>query len=161
MADESTNKTAPAAGTDEADNPSWHRVQLARHPKRPHSLDYINGIFSHFEELHGDRFFGYDASIFAGMAKLDAKPVIVIGQQTGADGKEKVLRNVGMPEPEACPKAMRVTQLASKVGRPIITLIATPGPSPGIDAEDRRQAAAIAYTLCEMPPLRTPVISVG
>ena len=161
MADEATNKTNPAGtGTDEADNPSWHRVQLARHPKRPHSLDYINGIFSDFEELHGDRFFGDDASILAGMAKLDGKPVMVIAQQKGRDTKEKLLRNFGMPKPEGYRKAMRVMQLASKFRRPIITLIDTPGAYPGIDAEERGQAEAIAYNLREMSRLQSPVISV-
>ena len=161
MADESTNKTTPAgAGTDETDNPSWQRVQLARHPKRPHSLDYINGIFTEFEELHGDRFFGDDASIVAGMAKLDGKPVVVIGQQKGRDTKEKLLRNFGMPKPEGYRKAMRVMQLASKFRRPIVTLIDTPGAYPGIDAEERGQAEAIAYNLREMSRLQTPVVSV-
>ncbi len=160
MADESTNKTTPSAGaTAETDNPSWNRVQLARHPKRPHSIDYINGIFSNFEELHGDRFFGDDPSIIAGMAKLDGKPVVVIGQQKGRDTKEKLLRNFGMPKPEGYRKAMRVMQLASKFRRPIITLIDTPGAYPGIDAEERGQAEAIAYNLREMSRLQSPVIS--
>ena len=161
MADESTTKTTPSAGaTGETDNPSWSRVLLARHPKRPHSLDYINGIFTNFEELHGDRFFGDDASILAGMAKLDDKPVMVIGQQKGRDTKEKLLRNFGMPKPEGYRKALRVMQLASKFRRPIITLIDTPGAYPGIDAEERGQAEAIAYNLREMSRLRSPVISV-
>jgi acetyl-CoA carboxylase carboxyl transferase subunit alpha len=162
MADESTNKTTtPMAGAaGDTDNPSWSRVQLARHPKRPHSLDYINSIFSNFEEIHGDRFFGDDASIVAGMAKLDGKPVMVIGQQKGRDTKEKLLRNFGMPKPEGYRKAMRAMQLASKFRRPIITLIDTPGAYPGIDAEERGQAEAIAYNLREMSRLLTPVISV-
>jgi acetyl-CoA carboxylase carboxyl transferase subunit alpha len=161
MADESTNKTTPITGAvGETDNPSWSRVQLARHPKRPHSLDYINGIFSNFEEIHGDRFFGDDASIIAGMAKLDGKPVMVIAQQKGRDTKEKLLRNFGMPKPEGYRKAMRAMQLASKFGRPIITLIDTPGAYPGIDAEERGQAEAIAYNLREMSRLVSPVISV-
>jgi len=161
MADESTNKTTPMAGAvGETDNPSWSRVQLARHPKRPHSLDYINGIFSNFEEIHGDRFFGDDASIIAGMAKLDGKPVMVIAQQKGRDTKEKLLRNFGMPKPEGYRKAMRAMQLASKFRRPIITLIDTPGAYPGIDAEERGQAEAIAYNLREMSRLVSPVISV-
>src|SRR4051794_24516603 len=161
MADESTNKAIPADGaTEEDDNPSWSRVQLARHPKRPHSLDYIKGIFSEFEELHGDRFFGDDASIVAGMAKLDGKPVMVIGQQKGRDTKEKLLRNFGMPKPEGYRKALRLMQLASKFRRPIITLIDTPGAYPGIDAEERGQAEAIAYNLREMSRLQSPVISV-
>ena len=161
MADESTNKTTPTAvAAGEADNPSWSRVQLARHPKRPHSLDYINGIFTDFEEIHGDRFFGDDASIIAGMAKLDAKPVMVIAQQKGRDTKEKLLRNFGMPKPEGYRKAMRAMQLANKFRRPIITLIDTPGAYPGIDAEERGQAEAIAYNLREMSRLVSPVISV-
>jgi len=160
MADESTNKTTPTAGaTGETDNPSWSRVQLARHPKRPHSLDYINGIFSDFEEIHGDRFFGDDASIIAGMARLDGKPVMIIAQQKGRDTKEKLLRNFGMPKPEGYRKALRAMQLASKFGRTIITLIDTPGAYPGIDAEERGQAEAIAYNLREMSRLRSPVIS--
>jgi acetyl-CoA carboxylase carboxyl transferase subunit alpha len=122
-------------------------------------MDYINGIFSNFEELHGDRFFGDDPSIIAGMAKLDGKPVVVIGQQKGRDTKEKLLRNFGMPKPEGYRKAMRVMQLASKFRRPIITLIDTPGAYPGIDAEERGQAEAIAYNLREMSRLQSPVIS--
>jgi acetyl-CoA carboxylase carboxyl transferase subunit alpha len=161
MADESTNKTTPTAGAkEETDNPSWSRVQLARHPKRPHSLDYVKGIFTNFEELHGDRFFGDDASIIAGMAKLDGKPVMVIGQQKGRDTKEKLLRNFGMPKPEGYRKAMRAMQLAAKFGRTIITLIDTPGAYPGIDAEERGQAEAIAYNLREMSRLQSAVISV-
>ena len=161
MADESTNKTTPTAvAAGETDNPSWSRVQLARHPKRPHSLDYINGIFTNFEEIHGDRFFGDDASIIAGMAKLDSKPVMVIAQQKGRDTKEKLLRNFGMPKPEGYRKAMRAMQLANKFRRPIITLIDTPGAYPGIDAEERGQAEAIAYNLREMSRLVSPVISV-
>jgi len=161
MADESTNKTTPTAvAAGETDNPSWSRVQLARHPKRPHSLDYINGIFTNFEEIHGDRFFGDDASIIAGMAKLDGKPVMVIAQQKGRDTKEKLLRNFGMPKPEGYRKAMRAMQLANKFRRPIITLIDTPGAYPGIDAEERGQAEAIAYNLREMSRLVSPVISV-
>jgi len=161
MADESINKPTPIVGaTGETDNPSWSRVQLARHPKRPHSLDYIKGIFTNFEELHGDRFFGDDASIIAGMAKLDGKPVMVIGQQKGRDTKEKLLRNFGMPKPEGYRKALRAMQLASKFRRPIVTLIDTPGAYPGIDAEERGQAEAIAYNLREMSRLQSPVISV-
>lgn len=161
MADESTNKPTPVTGAAaDTNNPSWSRVQLARHPKRPHSLDYIGGIFSNFEEIHGDRFFGDDASIIAGMAKLDGKPVMVIAQQKGRDTKEKLLRNFGMPKPEGYRKAMRAMQLASKFRRPIITLIDTPGAYPGIDAEERGQAEAIAYNLREMSRLVSPVVSV-
>lgn len=142
-----------------ADNPSWSRVQLARHPKRPHSRDYMESIFSNFEELHGDRFFGDDHSILAGMAFFEEKPVMVVGQQKGRDTKEKLLRNFGMPKPEGYRKALRVMQLAAKFHRPIVTFIDTPGAYPGIDAEERGQAEAIAYNLREMSRLPSPIIS--
>lgn len=162
MAEEEPNTKSPntPAATQETENPSWSRVQLARHPKRPHSLDYINGVFTGFEELHGDRFFGDDASIVAGFAKLDGTPVMVIGQQKGRDTKEKLLRNFGMPKPEGYRKALRLMQLAAKFRRPIVTLIDTPGAYPGIDAEERGQAEAIAYNLREMSRLQSPVIAV-
>jgi acetyl-CoA carboxylase carboxyl transferase subunit alpha len=140
-------------------NPSWDRVQLARHPKRPHSRDYIDAVFTGFEELHGDRFFGDDYSIMAGMAFFENKPVMVVGQQKGRDTKEKLLRNFGMPKPEGYRKALRVMQLAAKFRRPIITFIDTPGAYPGIDAEERGQGEAIAYNLREMSRLPSPVIS--
>ena len=143
----------------EDDNPSWSRVQLARHPKRPHSRDYIDNIFSSFEELHGDRFFGDDHSIIAGMAIFETQPVMVVSQQKGRDTKEKLLRNFGMPKPEGYRKALRVMQLAAKFHRPIVTFIDTPGAYPGIDAEERGQAEAIAYNLREMSRLASPVIS--
>ncbi len=143
-----------------AENPSWSRVQLARHPKRPHSRDYINGLITNFEELHGDRFFGDDESILAGMGFFEGQPVMIIGQQKGRDTKEKLLRNFGMPKPEGYRKAMRLMQLAAKFHRPIITLIDTPGAYPGIDAEERGQAEAIAYNLREMSRLTSPIISV-
>ena len=141
------------------DNPSWSRVQLARHPKRPHSRDYIESIFTNFEELHGDRFFGDDHSILAGMAFFEEKPVMIVGQQKGRDTKEKLLRNFGMPKPEGYRKALRVMQLAAKFHRPIVTFIDTPGAYPGIDAEERGQAEAIAYNLREMSRLPSPIIS--
>lgn len=141
-------------------NPSWQRVQLARHPKRPHSRDYIQGLITGFQELHGDRFFGDDQSIIAGMGFFDNKPVMVIGQQKGRDTKEKLLRNFGMPKPEGYRKALRLMQLAAKFRRPILTLVDTPGAYPGIDAEERGQAEAIAYNLREMARLTTPVIAV-
>jgi acetyl-CoA carboxylase carboxyl transferase subunit alpha len=146
------------ASSEEA-NPSWERVQLARHPKRPHSRDYVDAILTGFEELHGDRFFGDDHSILAGMAFFEGKPVMVIGQQKGRSTKEKLLRNFGMPKPEGYRKALRVMQLAAKFRRPIITFIDTPGAYPGIDAEERGQAEAIAYNLREMSRLASPVIS--
>jgi acetyl-CoA carboxylase carboxyl transferase subunit alpha len=141
-------------------NPSWERVQLARHPKRPHSRDYIERLITGFEELHGDRFFGDDKSIVAGMGRLDGQPVMIIGQQKGRDTKEKLLRNFGMPKPEGYRKALRLMQLAAKFRRPIITLIDTPGAYPGIDAEERGQAEAIAYNLREMARLGSPIIAV-
>jgi len=141
------------------ENPSWSRVQLARHPKRPHSRDYIDSIFTSFEEMHGDRFFGDDHSIIAGMAIFETQPVMVVSQQKGRDTKEKLLRNFGMPKPEGYRKALRVMQLAAKFHRPIVTFIDTPGAYPGIDAEERGQAEAIAYNLREMSRLRSPIIS--
>ena len=143
-----------------ASNPSWDRVQLARHPKRPHSLDYIQRLFTDFREIHGDRFFADDHAIVAGMGWFDERPVMVIGQQKGRDTKQKVFRNWGMPKPEGYRKAMRVMELAAKFGRPIITLVDTLGAYPGLDAEERGQAEAIAYNLREMSRLSVPVIIV-
>jgi acetyl-CoA carboxylase carboxyl transferase subunit alpha len=143
-----------------ASNPSWERVQLARHPKRPHSQDYINGLLTGFEELHGDRFFGDDRSIIGGMGFFEGKPVMIIGQQKGRDTKEKLRRNFGMPKPEGYRKALRLMELAAKFRRPIVTLVDTPGAYPGIDAEERGQAEAIAYNLREMARLATPVIAI-
>jgi acetyl-CoA carboxylase carboxyl transferase subunit alpha len=139
---------------------SWQRVQLARHPKRPHSRDYIDAIFSNFSEIHGDRGFADDQSILAGMAFFNSRPVMIVGHQKGRDTKEKLLRNFGMPKPEGYRKAIRIMQLAAKFGRPIITLIDTPGAYPGIDGEERGQAEAIAYNLREMSRLRCPIVSV-
>lgn len=145
-------------------NPSWDRVQLARHAKRPHALDYIQHLFTDFTELHGDRAYGEDHSIVAGMGwfdmKPDQKPVMIIGQQKGRDTKQKLFRNFGMPKPEGYRKAMRLMELAAKFSRPIITLLDTPGAYPGIDAEERGQAEAIAQNLREMARLSVPVIVV-
>ena len=141
-------------------NPSWERVQLARHPKRPHALDYIQRIFTNFQELHGDRAYGDDHSIVAGMAWFEGSPVMVAGQQKGRDTKQKLFRNFGMPKPEGYRKAMRLMEMAAKFSRPIITLIDTPGAYPGIDAEERGQAEAIAQNLREMSRLGVPVIVV-
>src|ERR1700745_4111521 len=157
--DESTPEDAPSAAPPET-NPSWERVQLARHPKRPHSRDYIERLFTGFEELHGDRFFGDDKSIVGGMARFEGQPVMVIGQQKGRDTKEKLLRNFGMPKPEGYRKALRLMRLASKFRRPIVTLADTPGAYPGIDAEERGQAEAIAYNLREMSRLESPIITI-
>jgi acetyl-CoA carboxylase carboxyl transferase subunit alpha len=141
-------------------HPAWARVQLARHPKRPHALDYIQRIITGFQELHGDRRFSDDPAIVCGMGFLRDKPVMVIGQQKGRDTKQKLHRNFGMPKPEGYRKAMRVMLLAQKFNRPIVTLLDTPGAYPGIDAEERGQAEAIAYNLREMARLTVPVISV-
>jgi acetyl-CoA carboxylase carboxyl transferase subunit alpha len=139
-------------------NPSWDRVLLARHPKRPHSLDYIQRLFTDFHEIHGDRFFADDHAMVTGMGWFDERPVMVIGQQKGRDTKQKVFRNWGMPKPEGYRKAMRVMELAAKFSRPIITLIDTLGAYPGLDAEERGQAEAIAHNLREMSRLGVPVI---
>lgn len=141
-------------------NPTWDRVQLARHPKRPHTLDYIQRVFTGFSELHGDRFYGDDAAIVGGFAFLDEQPVMVIGQEKGRDTKQKLHRNFGMPKPEGYRKAMRLMRLADKFARPIVTLLDTVGAYPGIDAEERGQAEAIAYNLREMSRLGVPVVTV-
>lgn len=141
-------------------NPSWERVQLARHPKRPHSLDYIQKIFTNFHELHGDRAFGDDHAIVAGMAWFDGRPIMIVAQEKGRDTKQKILRNFGCPRPEGYRKAMRLMELASKFNRPIITFLDTQGAWPGKDAEERGQGEAIAYNLREMSRLGVPVIVV-
>jgi len=139
-------------------NPSWDRVQLARHPKRPHSLDYIQRLFTDFREIHGDRFYADDHAIVAGMGWFEERPLMVVAQQKGRDTKQKVFRNWGMPKPEGYRKAMRVMELAAKFSRPIVTLVDTLGAYPGLDAEERGQAEAIAYNLREMSRLSVPVI---
>jgi acetyl-CoA carboxylase carboxyl transferase subunit alpha len=141
-------------------NPTWERVQLARHPKRPHASDYISRVFTGFSELHGDRFYGDDAAVIGGFALLDARPVMVIGQEKGRDTKQKLHRNFGMPKPEGYRKAMRLMRLADKFHRPIVTFLDTMGAYPGIDAEERGQAEAIANNLREMSRLGVPVIAI-
>jgi acetyl-CoA carboxylase carboxyl transferase subunit alpha len=141
-------------------NPAWRRVQLARHPKRPHSLDYIERLFSDFQEIHGDRAFGDDPAVVAGLAQFEGRPVMLVGEQKGRDTKQKLYRNFGMPKPEGYRKALRAMQLGAKFGRPIITFLDTPGAYPGIDAEERGQAEAIARNLREMARLPVPVIVV-
>jgi acetyl-CoA carboxylase carboxyl transferase subunit alpha len=136
------------------------RVQLARHPKRPFALDYIERIFTDFVELHGDRAYRDDESIVGGWARLDGRTVMVIGHQRGRDMKENLHRNFGMPHPEGYRKALRLMHQAAKFGHPIITLIDTPGAYPGMGAEERGQAEAIARNLREMAALRVPTISV-
>jgi acetyl-CoA carboxylase carboxyl transferase subunit alpha len=139
---------------------AWQRVQNARHPKRPHTLDYVQRILTDFQEVHGDRFFGDDPAIVCGMARLEGQPVMLIGEQKGRDTKQKLYRNFGMPKPEGYRKALRAMQLAAKFGRPIITFLDTPGAYPGIDAEERGQAEAIARNLREMARLTVPLIAV-
>lgn len=134
------------------------RVQLARHDRRPYALDYIERIFTNFRELHGDRSFRDDPAIIGGTAHLDGRPVMVIAHQKGRHLRERQMRNFGMPKPDGYRKALRLMQLAEKFARPIITLIDTPGAFPGIDAEERGQAQAIAFNLREMARLQVPVI---
>jgi len=148
------------ASSDQARADAWRRVQLARHPKRPHALDYIERAFTDFREIHGDRLFSDDPAIVCGSAFLNGQPVMVIAEQKGRDTKQKLYRNFGMPKPEGYRKALRVMQLASKFGRPVITLMDTPGAYPGIDAEERGQAEAIARNLREMARLAVPVVAV-
>lgn len=138
---------------------AWDRVQLARHPKRPHTIDYINNLFTDFIELHGDRRFADDRAIIAGFANFEGKPVCVIGHEKGRDTKEKIERNFGMPHPEGYRKAIRVMKLAEKFKRPIFTFIDTPGAYPGIGAEERGQSQAIAESLMVMGSLKTPIIA--
>jgi acetyl-CoA carboxylase carboxyl transferase subunit alpha len=141
-------------------HPAWRRVQLARHPKRPHSLDYIQRLFTDFQEIHGDRTFGDDPAIVAGLAQFEGNPLMVVAEQKGRDTKQKLFRNFGMPKPEGYRKALRVMQLADKFRRPVVTFLDTPGAYPGIDAEERGQAEAIARNLREMARLAVPVVVV-
>jgi acetyl-CoA carboxylase carboxyl transferase subunit alpha len=142
------------------ENPSWARVQLARHPKRPHAFDYIHRLITNFRELHGDRAFADDHAIVAGMGWFDDRPVMVIAQEKGRDTKNKIFRNFGCPRPEGYRKALRVMELAAKFNRPIFTLLDTQGAWPGKDAEERGQGEAIAQNLREMSRLGVPVIVV-
>lgn len=139
---------------------AWQISQVARHQQRPYTLDYINGIFTDFSELHGDRAFADDHAIVGGIARFEGQPVMVIGHQKGRDVKERQYRNFGMPRPEGYRKALRLYRLAEKFGLPIITLIDTPGAYPGIGAEERGQSEAIARNLYVMSELRTPIIGV-
>ncbi len=137
---------------------SWQIAQVARHPQRPYTLDYLRLAFTDFEELHGDRAFADDHAIVGGLARLEGLPVMVIGHQKGSDTKEKLYRNFGMPRPEGYRKALRLMRLAEKFGLPILTFIDTPGAYPGIDAEERGQSEAIGRNLIEMAQLKVPVI---
>jgi acetyl-CoA carboxylase carboxyl transferase subunit alpha len=141
-----------------SDLSSWQVVQVARHPQRPFSGDYIKRIFTDFDELHGDRHFGDDKAIIGGVARLDGTPVMVIGQEKGRSVKEKVARNFGMPRPEGYRKALRLMEMAERFKMPVVTLIDTPGAYPGIDSEERGISEAIAQNLAVMSRLRTPMI---
>jgi len=136
----------------------WQVAQVARHPQRPYTLDYIGLIFTDFEELHGDRSFADDLSVVGGLARFNGQSVMVIGHQKGRDTKEKILRNFGMPRPEGYRKAMRLMRLAEKFGMPVITFVDTPGAYPGIGAEERGQAEAIGRSLYVMAELKVPIV---
>ncbi len=138
----------------------WQRCQLARHPNRPYTLDYIRAMMTDFIELHGDRAFADDRAIVGGLARLDGMPVVVVGHQKGRDTKEKLARNFAMANPEGYRKALRLMKLAEKFSKPVLTLVDTPGAYPGIGAEERGQAEAIARNLREMSELRTPIVVV-
>jgi len=138
---------------------AWQKTELARHPQRPQSLDYIERIFTDFSEIHGDRGFGDDAAIVCGMARFHGEEVLLVATQKGRDMKQRVFRNFGTPHPEGYRKAMRIMQFAEKFRRPIFTLVDTDGAYPGIHAEERGQAEAIAYNLREMARLEVPIIA--
>jgi acetyl-CoA carboxylase carboxyl transferase subunit alpha len=137
---------------------AWQVSQLARHPKRPYTLDYVERIFTDFTELHGDRSYADDPAIVGGVARLDDRPVMIIGHQKGRDTKEKVRRNFGMPRPEGYRKALRLMQMAERFRLPVLTFIDTPGAYPGVDAEERGQSEAIARNLMVMSSLRVPIV---
>jgi len=138
----------------------WQRTQIARHPNRPYAMDYVRLMLTDFIELHGDRAFGDDRAIVGGLARLDGMPLVVIGHQKGRDTKEKLARNFAMANPEGYRKALRLMKLAEKFGKPVLTLVDTPGAYPGVGAEERGQAEAIARNLREMSELRVPVVVV-
>ncbi|HWE53711.1 MAG TPA: acetyl-CoA carboxylase carboxyltransferase subunit alpha [Bryobacteraceae bacterium] len=145
---------------DTGEKSAWQRVQNARHPKRPHTLDYIERILTDFQEIHGDRLFGDDPAIVCGMGRVEGRHVVLVGEQKGRDTKQRLYRNFGMPKPEGYRKALRVMQMAAKFGRPIVTFLDTPGAYHGMDAEERGQGEAIARNLREMSRLAVPVICV-
>ena len=156
LREKSTSLTAKIYG----DLSPWDTVKVARHPMRPYSLDYIQRVFTDFQELHGDRHFADDKSIVGGLARLGDQPVMVIGQEKGRGVQEKVRRNFGMPKPEGYRKALRLMEMAERFGLPIVTLIDTPGAYPGIDSEERGISEAIAQNLAVMSRLKTPIICV-
>ncbi|MCE8003855.1 acetyl-CoA carboxylase carboxyl transferase subunit alpha [Billgrantia ethanolica] len=137
----------------------WQVSQISRHPQRPYTLDYLEHVFTDFDELHGDRRFADDPAIVGGVARLEGRPVMVIGHQKGREVKEKVRRNFGMPRPEGYRKACRLMEMAERFKMPVLTFIDTPGAYPGIDAEERGQSEAIAYNLAVMSRLKTPILS--
>jgi len=139
---------------------AWQVAQVARHPQRPYTLDYVERLFTEFEELHGDRTYADDQAIVGGLARFEGRPVVIVGQQKGRDTKAKVQRNFGMPRPEGYRKALRLMQLAEKFRLPVLTFIDTPGAYPGVGAEERGQSEAIARNLMEMSGLKTPIIAV-
>jgi acetyl-CoA carboxylase carboxyl transferase subunit alpha len=156
MAKDKKEKDTPAPPAEQ--RTAFERVQLARHENRPYTLDLIERLFEDFVELHGDKRFAEDPAIVCGLARFHGLPVIVIGHQKGRDTKQRSYRNFGMPKPEGYRKALRVMKLGEKFGRPIFTFIDTPGAYPGIDAEERGQAEAIAYNLREMAKIKVPII---
>jgi acetyl-CoA carboxylase carboxyl transferase subunit alpha len=139
---------------------AWQVAQVARHPQRPYTLDYVERLFTEFEELHGDRTYADDQAIIGGIARFEGRSVVVIGQQKGRDTKAKVQRNFGMPRPEGYRKALRLMRLAEKFGLPVLSFIDTPGAYPGVGAEERGQSEAIARNLLEMSGLKTPIIAI-
>jgi acetyl-CoA carboxylase carboxyl transferase subunit alpha len=139
---------------------AWQRTQLARHPRRPHARDFYRLLFDDFVELHGDRVYGDDPAIVGGLARFEGRSVVVVGHQKGRETREKIARNFGMPHPEGYRKALRLMQMGEKFGKPVLTLIDTPGAYPGIGAEERGQAQAIAHNLRVMTGLRVPVVAV-
>ena len=150
-------KTAQPVAT-AAKRTAWQKVELARHPQRPYTLDYVKMLLEGFNEIHGDRGFADDPAIICGMARFHGIPVLVVGHQKGRDTKERVVRNFGQPKPEGYRKALRAMQLAAKFGRPILTFVDTQGAYPGIDAEERGQAEAIARNLRELARLPVPIV---
>jgi len=142
-----------------SDLSAWQIAQLARHPLRPYTLDYINGFTSDFQELHGDRMYGDDAAIVGGLGRLDGRPVMFVGNQKGRNTKSRVMRNYGMAKPEGYRKALRLMRMAERFGLPVVTMIDTPGAYPGIGAEERGQSEAIARNIFAMSRLRTPIVS--
>lgn len=153
-------QSASVAEEGSGQSTAWDRVQLARHPQRPHASDYIERLFERFHEVHGDRTFGDDAAIVSGFCFFRDQPLMAIGQQKGRRTEEKIHRNFGMPRPEGYRKALRAMKLAEKFGRPVVTLLDTPGAYPGMDAEERGQAEAIARNLYEMAQLAVPLVAV-